>query len=238
MWPVVEPAINFVLALQTPRGEILWARHADNTPWSFALLTGSSSMTHSIRCAVAIAEELGRERPSWELGAARLAHVIRTEPDAFAPKHRWAMDWYYPVLTGVLQGQAGLDRMASRADEFIMEGRGVRCVSDRPWITTAETCECALAYLGLGERARAVELFSDVQRFRREDGSYLTGVVFPQEVSFPDAERSTYSAAAVSLTADALTATSPAARLFVDHTFLPDLIDVDVHLDLDSERLG
>ena len=41
MWPIVEAAIDFVLDLQTPRGEILWARHADGTPWSFALLTGS-----------------------------------------------------------------------------------------------------------------------------------------------------------------------------------------------------
>ena len=66
----------------------------------FALLTGSSSICHSLRCAIAIAEELGHERPDWELSAARLARVIRDEPDAFAPKHRWAMDWYYPVLCG------------------------------------------------------------------------------------------------------------------------------------------
>ena len=46
MWPVVERAIDFVLDLQTPRGEIIWARHADGTPWSFALLTGSSSICH------------------------------------------------------------------------------------------------------------------------------------------------------------------------------------------------
>ncbi len=94
-------AIDFVLDLQTPRGEILWARHADGTPWSFALLTGSSSICHSLRCAIALAELLGHERPDWELSAARLAHVIRHVPDAFAPKHRWAMDWYYPVLAGV-----------------------------------------------------------------------------------------------------------------------------------------
>ena len=42
---------SFVLELQTERGEILWARHADGTPWSFALLTGSSSICHSLRCA-------------------------------------------------------------------------------------------------------------------------------------------------------------------------------------------
>ena len=94
MWPVVERAIDFVLGLQTPRGEIIWARHADGTPWSFALLTGSSSICHSLRCAIALAEHLGHERPDWELSAARLAHVVANQPDAFTPKHRWAMDWY------------------------------------------------------------------------------------------------------------------------------------------------
>ena len=85
MWPVVERAIDFVLDLQTPQGEILWARHADGTPWSFALLTGSSSICHSLRCAVALAELGGHERPDWELSVARLTHVIRHVPDAFSP---------------------------------------------------------------------------------------------------------------------------------------------------------
>ncbi len=235
MWQLVEPAIDFVLDLQTPRGEILWARHADGTPWSFALLTGSSSMTHSIRCAIAVAEELGHERPGWELGAARLAHVIRTQPEAFAPKDRWAMDWYYPVLTGVVRGEPGLDRLAGRADVFMMEGRGVRCVADRPWITAAETCECALAYLGLGETQRASELFEWVQAFRQDNGSYLTGLVYPEEVSFPDGERSTYSAAAVILTADALAGATEASALFVDHDLLPDLIDIGLAAEVDAD---
>ncbi|HKY16930.1 MAG TPA: prenyltransferase/squalene oxidase repeat-containing protein, partial [Microthrixaceae bacterium] len=124
LWPNVEAAIEFVLDLQTPRGEILWARHADGTPWSFALLTGSSSICHSLRCAIAIAEELGHERPDWELSAAQLARVIRDEPDAFAPKHRWAMDWYYPVLAGVIGGDAGRQRLEERWDAFVMDGRG------------------------------------------------------------------------------------------------------------------
>ncbi len=147
MWPVVERAVDFVLELQRPRGEIIWARHADGTPWSFALLTGSSSICHSLRCAIALAEHLGHERPDWELSAGRLANVIAHQPEAFAPKHRWAMDWYYPVLTGVVGGAEGRARLADRADTFILDGKGVRCVSDRPWITVAETCECALAYL-------------------------------------------------------------------------------------------
>jgi len=227
LWPVVEKAIDFVLDLQTPRGEILWARHADGTPWSFALLTGSASICHSLRCAIAVAGHLGHERPDWELSAAKLSNVIANEPDAFAPKHRWAMDWYYPVLGGVLTGDAGRARLDERWDTFIMDGRGVRCVSDRPWVTTAETCECAMACLAVGQDERAMDLFSWAHKLREDNGRYWTGIVFPQEVHFPGEEQSTYSAAAVVLAADAMSGTSSASKLFVSHDdVLPPLIDL------------
>jgi len=146
LWPVVEKALDYVLDLQTPRGEILWARHPDGTPWPYALLTGSSSVCHSLRCGIAVAEELGHERPDWELSLAHLAHVIRTRPgDAFAPKDRWAMDWYYPVLSGAVTGERAISHLASRFDDFVLADRGVRCVGDKDWITAAETCECAMA---------------------------------------------------------------------------------------------
>jgi hypothetical protein len=230
MWPVVEGAIDFVLDLQTPRGEVIWARHADGTPWSFALLTGSSSICHSLRCAIALAERLGHERPDWELSAARLAHVIAREPDAFAPKHRWAMDWYYPVLAGVVVGDEGRERLAARFDRFVDDGHGVRCVNDRPWITVAETCECALAHLTVGERDTAERLFSWTAQYRHHDGRYWTGTVYPDEARFPAGERSTYTAASVVLCADAIAGTSPASALFVDHdAVLPQLMgDADL----------
>lgn len=226
MWPMLDAAVGFVLDLQTPRGEIRWARHADGTPWTFALLTGSSSVCHSLRCAVAVAQQLGHERPEWEVAVARLARVIRDEPDAFAPKHRWAMDWYYPVLAGVVVGDAGRERMNDRAATFIMDGCGVRCVSDRPWVTAAETCECVMALLAIGESERALDLFRWAQRLREPDGKYWTGIVYPDEVHFPGGEQSSYTAAAVILAADALSGSSPAARLFVDHQPLPALLDV------------
>ena len=205
MWPVVERAIDFVLDLQTPRGEILWARHADGTPWSFALLTGSSSICHSLRCAIALAELLGHERPDWELSAARLTHVIRHVPEAFAPKHRWAMDWYYPVLAGVMLGRRRARAAGRRGTSaFVIDGCGVRCVSDRPWVTVAETCEYALANLAVGNREVATDLFRWAQQYRTDDGRYWTGTVFPDEGRFPAGERSTYTASAVVLAADAL----------------------------------
>jgi hypothetical protein len=217
MWPVVEKAIDFVLDLQTPRGEILWARHADGTPWSFALLTGSSSICHSLRCAIALAERLGHERPDWELSAARLAHVIGHEPDAFAPKHRWAMDWYYPVLAGVVTGAAAIRRLNERWDEFVLDGLGVRCVRNEPWVTAAETAECAMAHAVAGDSDTARALLACTRRHRHDDGSYFTGVVYPDRITFPDRERTAYSGAAVILAADLLTGASPASGVFLGH---------------------
>jgi hypothetical protein len=225
MWSVVEPAIEFVLALQTQRGEVLWARHSDGTPWSYALLTGSSSISHSLRAALAITEELGIERPEWKMKGQRLVNAIKTIPEAFAPKKRWAMDWYYPVLAGVITGEDGLSHLTAKKSEFEIQGKGIRCVSDRPWVTTAETCECAMAYLAVGDRTHAIDLFSKIQDYRDRNGSYLTGVVYPENISFPENEISTYSAAAAILTADALLGLSAADRVFIDHNYLPSLIN-------------
>jgi len=222
MFPVVERAIDWVFELQQPRGEILWARHADGSPWSFALLTGSSSMYHSTRAALAISREIGTERTDWIERISRLGEVIREQPDgAFAPKNRWAMDWYYPVLCGAVTGEAARSRLQSRLDTFVMEGLGVRCVGDRPWVTTAETCECALAFLAINDRETAERLFATTWRQRTEEGRYWTGEVHPEEVNFPGGETSTYSSAAVLLVNDALAKSTPAAGLFIDHGALP-----------------
>ncbi len=112
------------------------------------------------------------------------------------------MDWYYPVLTGVVTGAAGAARLSERTSTFIMAGLGVRCVADRPWTTAAETCEAAMAYLAVGDDRTALELFSWAQAHRDDDGAYVTGIVHPEKASFPDSERTSYTAAAVVLAAD------------------------------------
>jgi hypothetical protein len=214
MWPVVTRALEFVLGFQEPGGEILWSVEPDGTRGRYALLTGSSSVYFSLRCAVAAAEQLGLERPDWELAAGRLAHAVAFRPEAFEPKDRWAMDWYYPVLSGALVGGPARTRMAERWAQFVMDGRGVRCVSDRPWVTAAETAECVMALDASGLREDALRLFDWVQAFRHDDGSYWTGCVYPEGVHFPGGERSTYTSAAVVLAADTLAGTGSTAGLF------------------------
>ncbi len=214
MWPVVGRAIDFVLRFQQPGGEITWSVEPDGTLGRYALLTGSSSVYFSLRCAIAIAEHLGLDRPEWELAAGRLRHALAYSPESFEPKDRWAMDWYYPVLCGAVRGPEGEARIDERWSEFVMPGLGVRCVSDRPWVTAAETSECVMALDALGRVEDAHHLFAWAQALRDDDGSYWTGWVHPERLHFPGGERTTYTAAAVVLAADTLAGTGPASGFF------------------------
>ncbi len=214
MWPVVERAVSFVLDLQTPGGEILWARHADGTAWSFALLTASSSTYFSLGRALAIAERLGHQRPDWELAAEALGRAVAERPQAFLPKDRWAMDWYYPVLSGAVGGDAARARLADGRNRFLLGDHGTRCVADRPWVTAAETAECAMAHVTAGDDGWGHRLLAATRHLRHDDGSYFTGMVHPERLHFPGGERTTYSAAAVVLANDALSGTSAASALF------------------------
>ncbi|MGI8794075.1 MAG: prenyltransferase [Acidimicrobiales bacterium] len=235
MWPMVEAAIEFVLGLQQPSGEITWCIEPDGTRGEFALLTSSSSIYFSLRCALAMAEALGEERPHWELSAARLGNAVSHRPELFEPKDRWAMDWYYPVLCGALTGSQARERMKHGWETFVMDGLGVRCVSDRPWTTAAETAECALALDHCGMTDEAREMFSWIGYLRNDDGSYFTGMVHPDRVTFPGNERSTYTAAVVILADDAFYGSSPTSGFFAGDG-LPEIVEIDLDGDLGAKR--
>jgi hypothetical protein len=213
MWPVARRALDCAADLQTARGEIYWSRDAGGTVNADALLTGCSSIHQGLRFGVELSRTLGEERPDWELAAGLLGHVVAEHPEAFLPKERFAMDWYYPVLGGVLRGPDGSERLDSRWGEFVLAGYGVRCVSDRPWVTGAETCELALALDTVGRREEAVTMVADMQHLRCPDGSYWTGLVLPEDVHWP-AEQSTWTAAAVILAADALCGATAGSGVF------------------------
>jgi GH15 family glucan-1,4-alpha-glucosidase len=214
LWPTAERAIDFVLRWQRRDCSVTWSLDASGLREGYALLTGSSSIYHSLRCAIALAERLGKERPDWELAAGRLGHAVAHHRRSFAPKHEFAMDWYYPMLAGALSLDGGRERMVAGWDTFVIEGRGVRCVSTGDWVTAAETAECVLALDALGLDATARAVFAAGQGLRLSDGSYWTGMVFPEEETFPSGERTTYTAAAMVLAADALSSTTAAAGLF------------------------
>ncbi len=100
-----------------------------------------------------------------------------------------------------------------------MEHRGIRCVSDEPWITASETAECAIAHAAIGDLATATDLIEWTRLHRGDDGSYYTGIVYPSEIRFPFDEVSAYTGAAVILAADAIDAASPASGVFVPRCY-------------------
>lgn len=217
MWPCVAAAIEFVLRYQAPTGEIWWAVDHDGVAHQDALVTGCSSICKSLECALEIAAVLGHKRPAWAQARARLEQTVRYHPQRFdrtwESKARFSMDWFYPVLSGVVTGVAAEQRLARRWDEFVQHGVGCRCVSDQPWMTVAESCELVMSLLAAGQRTRAMQLFSWVHEQRDSDGAYWAGMTFPEGVIWP-AEKPTWTAAAVLMAADALTRHTSAWHLF------------------------
>ena len=125
------------------------------------------------------------------------------------------MDWYYPVLCGALIGESAKARLADGWPAFAMEGKGIRCVSDEPWITASETAEASIAHAAIGDVSTATDLLAWTRPHRRDNGAYDTGIVYPSRVRFPPDETSAYTGAAVILAADAITGASAAANIFV-----------------------
>jgi hypothetical protein len=206
LWPTVYAAVEFVLALQQPGGQIGWKRESPEdggTPVTDALLTGSSSIHQALRCALAVAEEIGEPQPDWELAAGWLRHAIRHHPERFLDKDRFSMDWYYPVLGGAVTGPEAKERIEADWDRFVVPGLGVRCVADRPWVTGGESAELALALWAMGESERAVEILRSIRHLRADNGMYWTGYVFEDEAVWPE-ELTTWTAGSLLLAVAAL----------------------------------
>jgi hypothetical protein len=215
MWPLIRAGVEFALRLQSAGGEIIWRRRDDGSPDTYALLAGCASMYQGLRCAIALADHLGTSQPDWDLAAAQLGHAVACHEHAFADKSRFSMDWYYPVLGGSLRGTGADERLAAGWDTFVVPGLGIRCVSDEPWVTGAETCELALALDAIGDQARALDLLEQIQHLREPSGAYWTGWQFVNQAHFP-AEQSAWTAATVVLAADALSGATGGAGIFAD----------------------
>jgi MMP endo-(1,4)-3-O-methyl-alpha-D-mannosidase len=220
LWPEVRRGLDLVVSMQLASGAVGWALRPDGTPDDTALLTGNASLFQALRCGIALAGLRGGSQLDWELAVTELGAALRERPGAFADRSRYSMDWYYPVLGGAVTGAAAHDRLDAGWSTFVVPGLGARCVSDHPWVTGAETCELALALAAAGRRDAGIEQLAAMQHLRDDDGAYATGFVYPDDTRWP-VERTTWTAGAVVLAADALAGASPAAGLFTDVAALP-----------------
>ncbi|HMA86594.1 MAG TPA: phenyltransferase domain-containing protein [Desulfosalsimonadaceae bacterium] len=218
MWPTIEAAMDFAVSLQAPTGEIYWAKSPDLEIDPMALLTGSSSIFMSLKCALSIAGLLGKAKPEWKAALINLGEAIRDGYHLFnITKSRYSMDWFYPVLSGAVTGEVARERIDQQWKKFVVEGMGVLCVSDRPWVTIAESCELVLAMAATGNHKIAAIVFSWLIDRKFEDGSYWCGFTYPDMVIWPE-DKISWTNGVFIMAADALYQMTPAADLF-NHSF-------------------
>ncbi len=218
IWPTVERAIDFVLGYQTPTGEIYWAVSPDGAVDAMALITGCSSICFSLKCALAVARLLDQDRPAWRKALILLTSCLQNKPHRFnTTKARFSMDWFYPVLSGVVTGASAKQRIDAFWKKFVVQDMGVRCVSDRPWVTIAESCELVLALTAMGNPGKAAIIFRWICDRTFDDSSYWCGFTFPDMVIWPE-EKISWTNAVVLMAADALYNLTPGASLF-NHEF-------------------
>lgn len=219
-WPVIKKGVQFVLSLQRPKGDILWASEAlqgeadDNT-----LRAGNASIYKSLYCAIELAKLMGEPYDAWAEARERLGTALRNHPALFdrdgEDRLKYAMDWYYPVLGGVLTGEAGHDHLIRRWDEFIEDGEGCRCVTTEPWATIAEGCELVMALLLVGDRPRGEQLFLDQLKHHDGEGVFWMGRQFAHDAFWP-MEKPSWTQAALILAADALYDWTPASKVLIE----------------------
>lgn len=239
-WAMIERALTFVLAHQTRHGDIVWrARETGEALDDIdSLRAGNASLYKALECAIIMGEQMGRPTAHWQIARRRIGATLRENDARFdrfgTDRRRYAMDWYYPVLTGVLTPDAGKARLFARWNSFVEAGLGCRCVSDEPWVTAAETAELALACLAAGKPAQARTLIEDISSLAADDGGFWMGWQFAEGVIWPQ-ERPSWTAGALIMAMDALDQLSPGSTLLVENS-LPECASVHTAAELPASR--
>ena len=218
MLPTLSRALDFIFSQQTEKGDIYWAVEEGKEILDDSLITGSSSIYKSLECAAALYNALDLPNKKILTSMKNLKDSINNNPDRYDrswdSKSRYSMDWYYPILCGVYDKEKSLERIKLKWAEFIVEGKGCKCVKEEPWVTVAESSELVAALVKIGLIEEAEILFNSLHQWRdKEDGLYWTGYVYTDKKFWP-IEKPTWTAGAVLLAADALYGITPGSELF------------------------
>lgn len=214
LWPMAEKALDCVVCNCSADGHIGWTIDASGKTAGDALLSGSSSINRSLDCAIRIATTLGYTKPHWVIARDKIASRLRYPESGFLDKSRYAMDWFYPILSGALSIKEMNERIDHHWDDFVITGLGCLCVRDEPWIAVAESCELIIALCCINEQSRAEKIYRQLHRWRLEDGGYWTGYQHKLDIPWPE-EKTTWTAGAVVLAYDALFGYSAASDMFL-----------------------
>jgi Predicted bile acid beta-glucosidase len=222
-WEPVKKGILFSLSLQHKNGAIAWNIDEFAKIDDDYLLTGCSSIAKSLECTIAITQVLGHQNFESECKAAhsKLIKALENPSEIFDLKKdrsRFSMDWYYPIIGGINSKQRIADLIGRIQDSFWIQGLGIKCVEEEPWVTVAETSECSIAYKKIGEDKIASELLLNAIAIVDREGIPYMGWQFHENIYWPE-ETPSWTSAACILAADANYQLTPAGDLFIKKQF-------------------
>tara|TARA_B100000609_G_scaffold139546_1_gene111902 strand:- start:5728 stop:6771 length:1044 start_codon:yes stop_codon:yes gene_type:complete len=222
-WESIMRGISFSLSLQNINGAIAWNIDELGKVDEDYLLTGCSSIAKSLECAIAICQVLGHDRfeEEWRIAHAKLIQALENPEGIFDLKidrSRFSMDSYYPILAGINKKNIIASLVKTIKKFFWIQGVGIKCVIDEPWVTVAETCECSIAFKKIGEDELALELLHNAIEIVDSKSIPYMGWQFHEKIYWPE-ETPSWTTAACILAADANYSLTSASDLFVERQF-------------------
>ena len=217
LWPTVERALDWVLGMRKPNGTHPLGPHRGRHP--VGLRAAHRLVEHHARAAVrrsSLAD--AHQRAAAGLGRLRPTRIAARDPTSpTRSSRRTAGRWTGTTRCSrrAMIGEPAKARLADGWAVFAMEGKGIRCVSDEPWVTATETAECSHRPRrdrrhGHRHRPAALDPFAPARRRLVLDRHRV-----PDARALPGRRDLGVHAAAVILAADAITGASPASAVFV-----------------------
>ena len=207
LWETIDSAIDFSLNLQDSNGTIPWSVDKNNQIENDFLLTGASSILKSLECAIAISKILDLDsNKKWTKAYELLAYAVKNPKGLFdktIDRSRFSMDWYYPIISGVLSDSEKDKYIKKIYKDFYIEGIGVKCVVEEPWVTVAETSEFIVSLVISNEIEEAKKLLIEVMNISDLNDIPYMGWQYEENIFWPE-EKPSWTAAALILAADSI----------------------------------
>tara|TARA_Y100000748_G_C15473338_1_gene479699 strand:+ start:200 stop:1246 length:1047 start_codon:yes stop_codon:yes gene_type:complete len=220
LWETIKSAIDFSIDLQNSNGTIPWSIDKNNEIENDFLLTGSSSILKSLECAIAISKILDLDsNEKWTKAYESLAYAVRNPEGLFDKKtdrSRFSMDSYYPIISGVLLDYEKEKYIKKIFKDFYVEGMGVKCVVDEPWVTVAETSEFIISLVISNELEEAKKILVEVMNISDSNDIPYMGWQYVENIFWPE-EKPSWTAAALILAADSIFDFSPGSDILKDN---------------------
>ena len=207
LWKTISLALDFSINLQNPNGTIPWSVDKNNKIEEDFLITGSSSILKSIECAIKISRILEEgDNNSWIRAYKSLAMAIKNPKGLFdvtMDRSRFSMDWYYPIISGALSSEEKDFYIKKILKDFYVDGLGIKCVIEEPWVTVAETSEFIITLVISNRLEEARKIFSEAMNITDENDVPYMGWQYEQNIFWPE-EKPSWTSAALILAADSI----------------------------------